>query len=65
MFGGRNGTGAGGLVLLNQHGDLGLVPAHFALMIIVVVHVVGHWLVLTGTCRGRESMGVMLGSSGV
>ena len=53
------------LSFVEPTGGLGLVPAHFALMIIAVVHVVGHRSILTGTCRGWESLGVMLGSSGI
>ena len=41
----------------------GLVPAHFALIIIIVVHVVKHQSVLINTCRRQESLRRMLGSS--
>ena len=41
----------------------GLVPAHFALIIIIVVHVVKHQSVLINTCRRQESLRMMLGSS--
>ena len=34
------------LYLLNQHHKLGLVPAHFVLIIIIVVNVVKHQSVL-------------------
>ena len=41
----------------------GLVPAHFALIIIIVVHVVKYQSVLINTCRRQESLRMMLGSS--
>ena len=41
----------------------GLVPAHFALISIIVVHVVKHQSVLINTCRRQESLRMMLGSS--
>ena len=40
----------------------GLVSAHFALIIIIVVHVVKHQSVLINTCRRQESSRMMLGS---
>ena len=42
-----------------------LVSAHFALIIIIVVHVVKHQSVLINTCRRQESMRIMLGSSSI
>ena len=41
----------------------GLVPAHFALIIIIVVHVVKYQSVLINTCRRQESLRMMLASS--
>ena len=44
----------------------GLVPAHFALIIIIVVHVVYkniNQYILINTCRRQESLRMMLGSS--
>ena len=41
----------------------GLVPAYFALIIIIVVHVVKHQSVLINTCRRQESLRMMQGSS--
>ena len=43
----------------------GLVPAQFALIIIIVVHVVKHHdqSVLINTCRRQERLRMMLGSS--
>ena len=43
----------------------GFVPAHFALIIIIVVHVVKHQSVLINTCRRQESLRMMLGSSSI
>ena len=40
----------------------GLVTAYFALIIIIVVHVVKHQSVLINTCRRQESLRMMLGS---
>ena len=40
-----------------------LVPAHFALIIIIVVHVVKHQSVLVNICKRKESLRMMLGSS--
>ena len=43
----------------------GLVPAHFALIIIIVVHVVKHQSVLINTYRRQENLRMMLGSSSI
>ena len=40
----------------------GLVPTYFALIIIIVVHVVKHQSVLINTYRRQESLRMMLGS---
>ena len=40
----------------------GLVPAYFALIISIVVHVVKHQSVLINTCRRQESQRMMQGS---
>ena len=42
-----------------------LVPAYFALIIIIVVHVVKHQSVLINTYRRQESLRMMLGSSSI
>ena len=43
----------------------GPVPAYFALIIIIVVHVVKHQSVLINTYRRQESLRMMLGSSSI
>ena len=43
----------------------GLAPAYFALIIIIVVHVVKHQSVLINTCRRQESLRMMLGSPSI
>ena len=43
----------------------GLVPAHFALIIIFVIHVVKHQSVLLDTCRRQESLRMMLSSTSI
>ena len=40
-------------------------PAHFALIIIIVVHVVKHQSVLINTCRRQENLRMLLGSSSI
>ena len=43
----------------------GLVPAYFALIIIIVVHVVKHQLAFINTCRRQESLRTMMGPSSI
>ena len=43
----------------------GLAPAYFALIIIIVVHVVKHQLVLINTYRRQESLKMMQVSSSI
>ena len=43
----------------------GLVPAYFALIISIVVHVVKHQSVLINTCRRQESLRMMQGSPSI
>ena len=43
----------------------GLVPAYFALIIIIVVHVVKHQSVLINTYRRQDRLRMMLGSSSI
>ena len=43
----------------------GLAPVYFALIIIIVVHVVKHQSVLINTCRRQESLRMMQGSPGI
>ena len=42
-----------------------LVSAYFALIIIIVVHVVKHQSVVINTCRRQENLRMMLGSSSI
>ena len=43
----------------------GLAPVYFALIIIIVVHVVKHQSALINTCRMQESLRIMQGSPGI
>ena len=49
----------------NNNKSQGLVPAHFALIIIIVVHVVKHQSVLLDTYRRQDSLRMMLSSTSI
>ena len=42
-----------------------LVPVYFALIIIILVHVVKHQSVVINTCRRQESLRMMQGSPSI
>ena len=61
-------TGMSWLMVLSERTNIksqGLVPAYFALIIIIVVHVVKHQSVLKNTCRRQESLRMMQGSPSI